>query len=50
MAATFLIVIFIGGAAIAFFVRFLIALYKESRSPGMDRVKMVNVNPRRKEN
>jgi hypothetical protein len=49
MLATLPIVILIGGAAIAFFVRFLVALYKESRSPHMGHVKMVNLNPRQKE-
>ena len=41
MSAILLIVILIGGAVIAFFVRFLIALYQESRSRRTGRVKRV---------
>jgi hypothetical protein len=41
MTASLLIVILVGGAVIAFFVRFLIALYEESRSQRMGRVKIV---------
>ena len=41
MSAILLIVILIGGAVIAFFVRFLIALYQESRSRPTGRVKRV---------
>jgi hypothetical protein len=41
MSAILLIVILIGGAVIAFFVRFLIALYQESRSSRTGRVKAV---------
>jgi hypothetical protein len=41
MPVTLVIIILIGGAVIAFFVRFLIALYQESRCHGMGHVKMV---------
>jgi hypothetical protein len=41
MSAILLIVILIGGAVISFFVRFLIALYMESRSPRTGRLKTV---------
>jgi hypothetical protein len=41
MSAILLMVILIAGAVITFFVRFLIALYKESRSRGTGRVKTV---------
>ena len=41
MSAILLIVILIGGAVITFFVRFLMALYKESRSRRAGRVKTV---------
>jgi hypothetical protein len=41
MSAILLIVILIGGAVITFFVRFLIALYQESRSRRTGRVKTV---------
>jgi hypothetical protein len=41
MSAILLIVILIGGAVITFFVRFLMALYNESRSRHTGRVKMV---------
>jgi hypothetical protein len=41
MSAILLMVILIGGAVITFFVRFLIALYKESRSHRAGRVQTV---------
>ena len=41
MSAILLMVILIGGAVMTFFVRFLIALYKESRSRQTGRVKTV---------
>ena len=41
MSAILLMVILIGGAVITFFVRFLIALYKESRSHRAGSVKTV---------
>jgi len=41
MSVTLLIVLLIGGGVIAFFVRFLIALYEESRSSRGGRVKIV---------
>jgi hypothetical protein len=41
MSAILLIVILIGGAVISFFVRFLIALYMESRSRRTRRVETV---------
>jgi len=41
MSVTLLIVLLIGGGVIAFVVRFLIALYEESRSRRGGRVKIV---------
>ena len=40
MSATLLIISLISGGAIAFFVRFLIALHKESRGPQIERPTM----------